>query len=93
MELLAGARDEQHLQAMRGMLARATTLGTRPADYEEAAALYRACRRRGETVRKLIDCLITAHAIRARIPVLHADADFAVLARHTELVVDPASQG
>ena len=28
------------------------------ADYDEAAALYRTCRDEGETVRKLIDCLI-----------------------------------
>jgi hypothetical protein len=90
MELLAGARDEQHLQALRGLLARATTLETLPTDHEDAAALYRTCRRRGETVRKLIDCLIAAQAIRARIPLLHTDADFHVLARHTALMVDRA---
>lgn len=56
--------------------------------YEMAAALYRGCRRRGETARKLIDCLIAAVAIRADIPVLHADSDFQVLARHTALRVD-----
>ncbi len=90
MEVLAGARDEQHLQALRGLLARTTTLETLPTDYEDAAALCRACRRRGETVRKLIDCLIAAHAIRARLPLLHADVDFDVLARHTGLMVDRA---
>ncbi|HTW99182.1 MAG TPA: PIN domain nuclease [Acidimicrobiales bacterium] len=90
MELLAGARHEQHLRELRGLLARTTTLETLPTDYEDAATLYRACRRRGETVRKLIDCLIAAHAIRARLPLLHADADFDVLARYTELVLDHA---
>lgn len=88
MELLAGARDEQHLRDLRGLLARATTIETSPADYEEAAALYRRCRRRGETVRKLIDCLIAAHAVRSRLPLLHADADFEVLARHGGLILD-----
>lgn len=90
MELLAGARDDQHLQALRGLLARATTLETLPTDYEDAAALYRTCRRHGETVRTVIDCLIAAHAIRARLPLLHADADFDVLARHAGLTVDRA---
>lgn len=85
MELLAGARDEQHLSDLRGLLARGSVLSTEPVDYEEAAALYRACRRGGETVRKLIDCLIAATAIRASTPVLHADNDFEVLARHTSL--------
>jgi predicted nucleic acid-binding protein len=85
MEVLAGARDDAHLPQLRGLLARAALIPTEPADYETAAALYRTCRRRGETVRKLIDCLIAAHAIRAGMPVLHADADFGVLARHTAL--------
>ena len=43
-----------------------------------------------ETVRVLMDCLIGALAIRADLPVLHADADFDALARHTPLRVDTA---
>ena len=62
MEVLAGARDERHLEALRRLLARASTLEVRPGDYDEAAALYRACRRQGETVRRMIDCLIAAVA-------------------------------
>jgi predicted nucleic acid-binding protein len=88
MEVLAGARDEQHLADLRGLLARASLIPTEPADYEQAAALYRACRRRGDTVRKLIDCLIGATAIRTSTPVLHSDNDFEVLARHTPLPLD-----
>jgi predicted nucleic acid-binding protein len=89
MEVLAGARDEHHLHALRRLLARATHLSTGPADYDAAAGHYRACRRGGETVPKIIDCLIAAVAIREDVPILHADADFEVLARHTELRVDP----
>jgi predicted nucleic acid-binding protein len=85
MEVLAGARDEQHLAQLRGLLARAVLVPIVPEDYDQAAALYRACRRNGETVRKLIDCLIAAVAVRSRMPVLHADADFTALARHTPL--------
>ena len=87
MEVLAGARDELHLQALRRLLARATVLPTDPAHFEEAAALFRRCRRQGETVRRLIDCLIAAVAIRSGAPILHRDGDFDVLARHTELEV------
>ena len=85
MEVLAGARDESHLMSLRRLLARAAVIPTLPSDYEDAAALYRHCRRQGETVRKLIDCLIASTAIRAGLPILHSDADFNVLARHTEL--------
>jgi predicted nucleic acid-binding protein len=85
MEVLAGARDERHLVDLRRLLARASVIPTQPTDYEEAAALYRICRRNGETVRKLIDCLIASITIRAGLSILHADADFEVLARHTDL--------
>jgi predicted nucleic acid-binding protein len=87
MEVLAGARDEQHLNNLRGLLARGALLPTEPTDYEDAAALYRACRRRGETVRRLIDCLIAATAIRTSVTLLHSDGDFEILARHTPLQV------
>lgn len=91
MEILAGARDEHHLVQLRGLLGRASVVPTTPADYEAAAALYRTCRVRGETVRKLVDCLIGAVAIRASAAILHADTDFTVFARHTDLSVHPAS--
>lgn len=85
MEVLAGARDEAHLRSLRGLLARATLLQTDPVDYEEASALYRSCRRNGATVRRLVDCLIAAVAIRHDVSVLHADADFDAIARHSRL--------
>ena len=91
MEVLAGARSERHLAQLRSLLARASTAPLEPADYDGAALLYRACRSRGETVRKMIDCLIAAAAIRAGLPLLHCDGDFTVLARHTSLQIHPAS--
>lgn len=85
MEVLAGARDDLHLRQLRGLLARGLTLPTTPADFEDAAALYRTCRRGGGTVRKLVDCLIAAVAIGHGVAVLHADGDFDTLAKHTPL--------
>ena len=87
MEVLAGTRDERHLGEMRRLLARASLVATEATDYEEAAALFRVCQRSGETVRKLIDCLIASVAIRVDTPILHNDTDFDVLARHTRLRV------
>jgi len=88
MEVLAGARDQEHLQQLRSLLARATMLPTQSIDYDTAAALYRGCRSQAKTVRKLIDCLIAAVAIRAKVPVLHADTDFTAIAAVTELRID-----
>jgi predicted nucleic acid-binding protein len=87
MEILAGARDDKHLNDLRRLLAGATLLATQPIDYEETASLFRVCRRGGETVRKLIDCLIATIAIRADVPILHNDSDFEILGRHTALSI------
>ena len=85
MEVLAGARDEYHLERLRRLLARAVTVPVTPADYDDAASLFRRCRRQGETIRRLTDCLIAAVAIRVDTPILHCDAEFDALARHTAL--------
>lgn len=89
MEILAGARDDGHRGRLRGLLARCEFLPTEgPGDYERAADLYRACRRQGESVRGLTDCLVAAVAIRAGVSVLHQDADFEVIARHSALAIE-----
>lgn len=86
MEVLAGARDERDRDELRRLLYGCTLLAVQgPCDYEDAAELYRACRRGGETPRKLTDCLIAAVAIRNDAELLHADADFLAIARHTPL--------
>ena len=86
MELLAGTRtgvERSRLRARLIALPRLTVRGL--ADFESAAELYRLCRSRGATVRKLMDCLIAAVAIREKATVLHNDRDYEVLARHTRL--------
>jgi len=85
MEVLAGARSERHLRDLRRLLARAVPLETLASDHDTAASIYRSCRRRGETPRSLIDCLIAAIAIRRGATVLHADRDFSAIARHSTL--------
>jgi hypothetical protein len=62
------------------------------ADFEAAAGLYRTCRRAGETVRSLTDCLVAVPTIAAGAELLHADEDFEILARHTSLRVFPLVQ-
>lgn len=83
MEVLAGARDDQHHEQLRRLLARCDYLAVEgSAGYEAAARMYQACRRAGDTVRALTDCLIGVVAMRAGTPVLHDHRDFDVLARH-----------
>jgi predicted nucleic acid-binding protein len=88
MELLAGARSGRHLRALRSRLLALPVLALEGLqDFEEAALLYRICRAGGETLRTLTDCLIAVPAIRAGAAVLHEEADFDVLSRHTDLMV------
>lgn len=85
MELLAGARNDEELADLRGLLSRATTLPTEPIHYDDAALLYRRARATGNTVRRLVDCLIAAVAITHDVGLLHADGDFTALARCSRL--------
>jgi len=89
MELLAGTRSRVESSKLRVRLIGLPRLTLRGlVDFEAAAELYRACRTRGETVRKLMDCLIAAVAVREHASVLHNDRDFDVLARHSRLRIE-----
>jgi predicted nucleic acid-binding protein len=90
MEILAGSRDEVHKMRLRRLLRRADMLPISGLDdYERAADLYRTCRRAGETIRKLTDCVIAVVALRNKVSVLHNDRDFDAIARHAPLAVEP----
>jgi hypothetical protein len=92
MELLAGARSKRELRASRVRLLAFTMLRVQDlVTYERAAAVWRACRLAGEPVRNTLDCLIAAVAIREGASLLHADRDFDVIARHTDLRIEPVT--
>ncbi len=55
--------------------------------FEQSASIYRACRRRGLTVRKTIDCLIAAVCIANEVELFHKDSDFALIARVASLQI------
>ena len=85
MELTAGALHESELDNVGALLGRARMIRCVPDDYLAAAHIYRTARLGGETIRSMFDCLIAAVAIRADVPLLHADHDFDVIARHSSL--------
>ena len=86
MEVLAGARDDSHLRTLRRLVLGCQMIPVRGlSDYEEAAAMYRTCRRAGLTIRRLVDCLIAVVAINADASLLHADGDFDLIAQRTPL--------
>lgn len=85
MELLAGAASPRQARTVRRALAACRNLAVRRTDWERAASIHLACRRSGETPRKLLDCMLAAVAIRAGVPVLARDRDFEAISRHTAL--------
>jgi predicted nucleic acid-binding protein len=81
MELLAGATSHRifaQIEKLMGGLQMLPVEAT--VDYRDAAIAYRAVRARGHTVRKTMDCLIAAVAIRTGATLVHRDRDFDVLA-------------
>jgi predicted nucleic acid-binding protein len=90
MELLVGTTDESKANLRRQRLQRFVIEPLEPIrDAEAAAAIHRQCRRRGDTVRSMIDCLVAAMAIRLDVPVAHRDRDFEVIATHCGLRTVP----
>ncbi len=86
MELLAGTRGKREERDLSRTIAALPLLAVGGLEtWESAAAIHRACRRAGATIRSQLDCLIAAVAIREDLPVLHAGRDFDLIAKHTPL--------
>jgi predicted nucleic acid-binding protein len=86
LELLGGARDKRHHAELQRLLYAREYLRTYgPSDFEAGARVYRICRKGGETIRRVTDCVIAAVAMRCGAAVLAKDRDFEAIARHVEL--------
>ena len=93
MELRMGAQSDRELAELNASMMdlRYVPFEER-ADFLEAASLYRVTPAKGVTVRKPVDCLIAAIAIRQDASLLHLDRDFDHLAKVSLLrILDPAA--
>ena len=75
MELSVEEEDLRRRRILRvydGLL----TAGILADDFDLAAAVFRACRLKGYTIRSHVDCLIAAIALRSDATVVHNDVDF-----------------
>ncbi len=89
-ELLIGTTDDAKADLWRRLLQRFDVEPLAPVrDAEDAAAIHRRCRRRGDTVRSVIDCLVAAMALRLDVVVAHRDRDFEVIRVHCGLRTEP----
>ena len=85
LEILSGVRHEAALRKITSNLDALRRISARNEDWDEAATLYRFCRKKGVTVRSVVDCLIARLTIREDATLLANDRDFAVMARHCTL--------
>jgi predicted nucleic acid-binding protein len=90
MELLIGTTDESKAAVHRRRLQKFSVEPLAPLrDIEDAAAIHRKCRRRGHTIRSLIDCQVAAMALRLGLAVAHRDRDFETIAADCGLRTEP----
>jgi predicted nucleic acid-binding protein len=89
-EILQGLRTDSDVRRVEDRLQPFPVLRlVSLADYRRAASLYRDARRRGQTIRKTVDCLIAAVCVRENVPLLHNDRDFDHLSQVTALMIHP----
>ena len=86
MEILSGAVDDDTHMKLEQLVNGLPSLKIDDAvDFRSAAAIYRAARRSGQTIRSINDCLIAALSMRHGTSIVHRDADFEVIAAITGL--------
>ena len=77
MEILQGIRDDRSFHITKNYLRDFQyfpNLGRKY--YDLSIEIYRACRRKGVTVRRSLDCLIASNALIDGLTVAHQDRDF-----------------
>jgi predicted nucleic acid-binding protein len=93
-EILQGIRDDAEMARIRTLLLHYPILRMENlATFEQAAMIYRACRKRGLTIRKTIDCLIAAVCVTNGVALFHKDSDFNRIARVAPLQIHSLATG
>jgi hypothetical protein len=84
-ELLQGFRSDLDFERALRIVRRLPCLSPGFATHVRAAALYRALRAHGITVRGAVDCIIAATCLDTGAALLTLDRDFRAIARHAGL--------
>jgi predicted nucleic acid-binding protein len=79
-EILQGIKEEKEFQTTRKYLLEFPVFEPKgTATYNEAASIFRSCRKKGKTVRSTVDCLIAAICLENDLSVFHKDRDFDII--------------
>lgn len=76
-EILQGIRsDIEHKKTEKYLKEFKYVVLSEPETFRHAAAIFRACAKKGKNIRKPLDVLIAAQAIEADVELFHNDRDF-----------------
>jgi predicted nucleic acid-binding protein len=81
LELLQGCRSEEQWETFNDYLEVQNYLEMSPETWSDAARIYFELKRKGLTVRSILDCCIAQIAIDRRVPLVHNDNDFEAIAQ------------
>ena len=81
LELLQGCKSEAQWEALNDYLEVQDYAELAPDSWSEAARMYYELKRKGLTVRSILDCCIAQIAIERRVPLIHNDNDFEVISQ------------
>ncbi|AUC60465.1 toxin-antitoxin system MvpA family toxin component [Cyanobacterium sp. HL-69] len=76
MELLQGAKNEQEWQLLKLYLCQQDYILENPDNFVHSARIFYELRRKGLTVRSIVDCYIAQLALRHDLILIHNDKDF-----------------
>ena len=87
-EVLQGISDQKRFDVTSRLLLAQQILTLNSVEVAvEAANLYRSLRKKGVTIRKPNDCLISVYAIHFNVEVCHNDSDFDLIAQNSNLKI------
>ena len=84
-EILQGVKKNEDFQRLTDYLLEFPIYSLQGVhSYIQAAEIYRRCRKKGVTIRKVVDCLIAQVAIENGLLLFHNDRDFDLMAKVVE---------
>jgi predicted nucleic acid-binding protein len=86
-EVLQGIREKKKRTEIRKDLEEFVIINPSTQTHIDSAELFCACRKKGITIRKSIDCLIARIAIEYDLQLLHKDRDFTAIAKAHSLKI------
>lgn len=76
-EILQGIKNDRTFEETKRYLVKFPIFKARGLEtYIHAAEIWRACRKKGKTIRKTIDCVIASIALENDLVLFHDDSDF-----------------